>query len=120
MHELSLAHGIVQAAAEAAQRIGAMRVNAVNLKVGRLAGVEAGALLFSYEIAAAGTPLEGSRLQIVDVPLLVWCSHCLAEVELPEVNRFRCPACGTAAGEIRRGRELEIESLEVETAEVEA
>lgn len=115
MHELSLAHGIVEVAAEAAQRMDAVKVTAVNLRVGRMSGVEPGALLFSYDIAASGTLLEGSRLVIIDVPLVVWCSHCLKEVELPELNRFRCPDCGTAAGEIRRGRELEIESLEIET-----
>lgn len=115
MHELSIAHSIVEVAVGTARQHDAIRVTAVNLKVGRLAGVEAGALLFSYDVAAAGTLLEGSRLAIIDVPLVVWCSHCLAEVTLPEVNQFRCPACGTPAGEIRHGRELEIESLELET-----
>lgn len=114
MHELSLAHGIVEQASEAAQRAGAARVVAVRLRVGRLSGVEPGALLFSYDIAAQGTPLEGSRLDIVDVPIVVWCAHCLREVELPAIPRFRCPACDTACGEIRQGRELEIASLEIE------
>jgi hydrogenase nickel incorporation protein HypA/HybF len=115
MHELSIAQGIVEVAAETAHRHQAVRVNAVNLKLGRLAGVESGALLFSYDIVAAGTVVEGSRLSIIDVPLVVWCSHCLQEVTLPEINQFRCPICGVAAGEIRHGRELEIESLEIET-----
>ncbi len=120
MHELNLVQGIVEAAADAAERMGNPRVTAVNVRVGRLAGVDAGALLFSYDVVVAGTTLEGSRLQIVDVPLVVWCSHCLEEKELPEINRFRCPQCGTDAGEIRSGRELEVESLEIESAEVEA
>ena len=115
MHELSIAQGIVEVAAETATRHRALKVNAVNMKVGRLAGVDAGALLFSYDIVAAGTLLEGSRLAIIDVPLVVWCANCLREVTLPEVNQFRCPDCGVAAGEIRHGRELEIESLEIET-----
>lgn len=116
MHELSLAHSIVDVAADAAERMQAVKVYAVNLRVGRMSGVEPGALLFSYDVAAAGSLLEGSRLVIIDVPLVVWCSHCLTEVTLAEVNHFQCPACGTAAGEIRQGRELEVESLEIETA----
>ena len=114
MHELSLAHGIVEQATEAARRANAERVVAVQLKVGRLAGVEAGALLFCYDLAAQGTFLEGSRLDIVDVQLVVWCAHCLKTVELPGVQSFRCPTCGTPCGEIRQGRELEIASLEIE------
>jgi len=115
MHELSLAHGIVEQATEAAHRAGAARVVTVQLRVGRLAGVEAGALLFCYDLAAQGTLLEGSRLEIVDVPLVVWCAHCLKTVELPGVQSFRCPTCQTPCGEIRQGRELELASLEIES-----
>lgn len=114
MHELSLAHGIVEQAIEAARHASAERVVSVHLKVGRLAGVEAGALLFCYDLATEGTFLEGSRLEIVDLPLIVWCAHCLEAVELPGVQSFRCPTCGTPCGEIRQGRELEIASLEIE------
>lgn len=114
MHELSLAHGIVEQASAAARAANAQRVVAVQLKVGRLSGIEAGALLFSYEIASQGTPMEGSRLEILDVPLVVWCAHCLKEVELPGIQRFRCPTCDTPCGEIRQGRELEIAALEIE------
>jgi hydrogenase nickel incorporation protein HypA/HybF len=113
VHELSLAHGIVEIAAEAARRAGATRVEVVRLRVGRLAGVEAGALRFSYEIACAGTVLEGSRLAIEDVPLAIWCATCGAERELPGVQRFRCPVCDTPSGDIRRGRELEVCALEI-------
>ena len=114
MHELSIAQGIVEMAADAALQAKADRVIAVNLKVGRLAGIDPGALTFSYEIASEGTILEGSRLTIIDVPLVVWCAHCLKEVELPSVQHFRCPTCATPCGEIRSGRELDIESLEIE------
>lgn len=114
MHELSLAHGIVEQATAAAQRASAERVVSVQLRVGRLAGVEAGALSFCFDIAAQGTLLEGSRLDIVDLPLVVWCAHCLREVELPGIQRLRCPLCDTPCGEIRQGRELEIASLEID------
>ncbi|HEX4932992.1 MAG TPA: hydrogenase maturation nickel metallochaperone HypA, partial [Gemmatimonadaceae bacterium] len=62
MHELSLAHGIIEQAVEAARHANAARVVSVQLRVGRLAGVEPGALLFCYEVAAQGTFLDGSRL----------------------------------------------------------
>ncbi|MCC6927481.1 MAG: hydrogenase maturation nickel metallochaperone HypA [Gemmatimonadaceae bacterium] len=113
MHELSLAQGIVEQATAAAREANAERVVAVQLKVGRLAGVEPGALRFCYDAATQGTFLEGSRLEIVDVPLVVWCAHCLTTVELPGVQSFRCPTCATPCGEIRQGRELEIASLEI-------
>ncbi|MBK6488779.1 MAG: hydrogenase maturation nickel metallochaperone HypA [Gemmatimonadetes bacterium] len=114
MHELSLAQGIVEQAVASAAQADAKRVVAVHLKIGRLAGVEPGALLFCYDDASKGTMLEGSRLVIHDVPLVVWCAHCLREVELPGVQSLRCPTCQTPCGEILQGRELQIESLEIE------
>ncbi len=49
MHELSLAQDIVEQATEAARTANGGRVVAVHLTIGRLAGVEPGALLFCYE-----------------------------------------------------------------------
>jgi hydrogenase nickel incorporation protein HypA/HybF len=115
MHELSLAHGIVELAGEAATRALAQRVAAVHLRVGRLAGVEPGALLFSYDIAAAGTVLDGSRLVIQELPVVIWCVPCGAERELPGIQRFRCPVCDTPSGDIRQGRECDVQSLEIES-----
>jgi hydrogenase nickel incorporation protein HypA/HybF len=113
MHELSIAHGIVEAAVAHLEPQGPVRVTAVHVAVGRLSGVEAGALTFCYEIATAGTSLDGSRLVIEDVPLRIFCAPCDAERELPGVNRFRCPECDTPSGDIRRGRDLELTHLEV-------
>ncbi|MEP7381202.1 MAG: hydrogenase maturation nickel metallochaperone HypA [Gemmatimonadota bacterium] len=114
MHELSLAQGIVEQGVEAAREAKAERVVTVHLKVGRLAGIESDALLFCYDVVSKGTLLEGSRLAIEVLPLVVWCAHCLKEITLPGVQSFRCPACQTPCGEIRSGREMQIESLEVE------
>ncbi len=66
MHELSIALSIIELAEEEAQRHGDVRVNAVHLKLGRLAGVAKEALEFSYGLACEGTALAGSRLEIED------------------------------------------------------
>lgn len=115
MHELGLARGIVDLANSAATEANAPRVSAVHVQVGRLAGVEAGALLFSFDIAAEGTRVAGARLVIEEIPVAIWCARCNAQQELPGVNRFRCPVCDTPSGDIRRGKELEVSSIEVES-----
>jgi hydrogenase nickel incorporation protein HypA/HybF len=58
MHELSIACSLVDLAVEAAERAGAAKVVAVKVVVGAFSGVSAEALLFSYDVAAAGTRLE--------------------------------------------------------------
>ena len=120
MHEVDLATELARLAEESAVAAGASRVLAVHLALGRLSGVDGAALHAAFREASAGTLLDGSRLLIREVPVVVWCAHCLREVEIGDVRAFRCPTCGTAAGELRAGKELEIESLEIESREVDA
>ncbi|HXU33066.1 MAG TPA: hydrogenase maturation nickel metallochaperone HypA, partial [Thermoanaerobaculia bacterium] len=74
-------------------------------------------LLFCYDIAARSTLLEGSRLVVREVPLVIHCAVCERDVELPGPLQFRCPVCETPSGDIRQGRELYIEGLEVDVEE---
>lgn len=67
MHELSIALSIVDGVAEEAARHGGGPVRAVHLRLGRLSGIVAEALLFSYDVACEGTPLSGSQLRIEEV-----------------------------------------------------
>jgi len=72
------------------------------------------ALLFSYDVACQDTPLQGSRLIVEDVPVVVFCAQCKKEQALDSVQLFVCPACATPTMDIRRGKELEVFALEVE------
>ena len=89
----------------------------VRLKVGALASVVEDSLQFCYGIATDETPLEGSRLVVNIVPVTVHCAACGADGALESLQSFRCPSCGEPASDIRHGRELEIESIEIEEAE---
>lgn len=120
MHELSIAHSLVQVVSETAKQNGASRVRSVNLRLGVLAGVVRGALEFCYEIATAGTALEGSTLNIRELPIIIHCGACGKDIELPDLTAFRCPECGTPSRDIRQGRELEVESIELDVDENEA
>ncbi len=64
MHELSIAYSVVEIATQSAVEAGAVRVRSVQVRLGALSGVVRGALEFSYEIACAGTLLEGSTLVV--------------------------------------------------------
>jgi len=113
MHELSMAFNLVEIAEAAAREAGAARVGGVYLKLGVFAAVVKDALLFGYGIATEGTLLEGSHLEIEDVPLVVYCPTCDCESELPSIQLFECPHCGRPVVDIRHGRELELTSMEI-------
>jgi hydrogenase nickel incorporation protein HypA/HybF len=120
VHELSIAESIVEIAESAAWSVNATRVTAVRLRVGALAGVAADALRFSYDVVTAGTLLEGSSLEIVDVPVAVYCPTCDDEVAIDGIQCFECPRCATPTADVVHGRELDIESLEIEEDDREA
>ena len=117
MHELSIVTSIVESVTETLNSYPGARVLEVRLRVGVLASVIPESLEFCYGIASEGTPLEGSRLVVNMLPVVMHCASCGQDVELAGVQSFRCPKCGEPCSEMRQGRELEIDSIEIENGE---
>jgi hydrogenase nickel incorporation protein HypA/HybF len=105
---------MVDIAAETAMNNGGGKVTAVYLALGPHAGVVKDALIFSWKMACADTLLEGSRLVIEDVPLVVRCSECDAERELESVNNLICSVCHEPTPAVVHGREFQITALEID------
>ncbi|HET9743793.1 MAG TPA: hydrogenase maturation nickel metallochaperone HypA [Terriglobales bacterium] len=113
MHELSIALSIVDRVLEKLEEDGGGKVEAVHLKIGAFSGVEKTALEFAYGLASEGTPLEGSRLMIEDVPLRIYCPACRAESPPLSSYQLACPVCRTPAERVTQGKELELKAFEV-------
>jgi hydrogenase nickel incorporation protein HypA/HybF len=120
MHELSIVASVVDSVTESLAAYPGARVKEVRLRVGVLASVIEDSLQFCYRIAIEGTRLEGSKLVIQTLPVIAHCEGCNASVELCSVQSFRCPRCGAPVSDLCQGRELEIDSIEIEEAEEEA
>ncbi|THA50385.1 hydrogenase maturation nickel metallochaperone HypA [Streptomyces sp. A1136] len=112
MHEMSIAMAVVNQVEEAAAAAGASRVSAVRLQVGELAGVVPDALAFCFELACAGTALEGAALTTEPVPGRARCHSCPGDWPVGMPPDLCCPGCGTATDvELLSGRELQILSV---------
>ena len=99
-------------AIETAQSSGASRVHGLRLQVGTMSGVVPDALRFAFDLVCQGTIAEGATLEIESVPAACWCGTCQAEFECEDfVNE--CPRCQALSGELRRGRELALASVEM-------
>jgi hydrogenase nickel incorporation protein HypA/HybF len=120
MHELSLAMSIVETVTESLADYPGATVKEVRLRVGALAAVEEESLQFCFGVATEGSPVAGARLLVNRLPVILHCTPCGKDVELAGVQTFRCPVCGTQASGIRQGRELEIESIEIDEKEADA
>jgi hydrogenase nickel incorporation protein HypA/HybF len=116
MHELSIALGIIDIATAEAARRGATLV-AVHVKLGALSGVVRRALEGAYDLAREGTAAEGSELVIEEVPVMILCGSCGAEAEVASIQLLACPRCGTPAGQVIAGREMEVVAIELEESE---
>jgi hydrogenase nickel incorporation protein HypA/HybF len=112
MHELSIAMSIVELAEEEIEQRD-IQIDAVHLKLGALSGVVKEALLSCYEMACENTPLEGSRLVIEDVPIVIFCPSCQGPRSVSSLQLFCCLECGTPSSEIVQGKELEVVALEI-------
>ncbi len=110
MHELSIAESVVQIASRHAN---GRRVNRVWLKVGHLRQVVPSALAFGFELVAEGTPVEGAKLEMENVPATGVCRDCGKESRL-QTFPLQCGACGGFDLELLTGEELFVESLELE------
>jgi hydrogenase nickel incorporation protein HypA/HybF len=113
MHELSIVLSIIDEIGDESEAHGLQNVEVVHLKVGVFSDVERDALLFAWELACEGTSLEGSRLDIETVPLVIHCAVCRQDRTPPSIYQLCCPECETPSETIVTGRELEVVSLEV-------
>jgi len=113
MHELSIAISMIEMATKEAAHHGSNRVSAVHLKLGPLSGVVKDALMFSYEVASKGTPLEDSQLVIEEVPVIAYCTSCDAKRVIESIQRLSCPVCATPTPEVLQGKELVVVALEL-------
>ena len=93
MHELSIVSSIVDSVTETLEAYPGARVKEVRLRVGALASVVEDSLQFCYGIATDGTPLEGSKLVVKILPVMMHCDALRTDVEIASLQSFRCPRC---------------------------
>lgn len=117
MHEMGIALEIIEiAAASIPPHLKDVRVERVNLEVGKLSAIVPESLRFCFEIAAKETRLEGASLVIEELPVLARCKGCGKEWTI-DGPAFSCPECGSGQIDILSGRELDIKSIEIAEGE---
>lgn len=112
MHEMSLCEGIRGIVEDQARAHGFDRVNTLRLEIGRFAGVEKDALAFAFDVVMRGSPAEGARLVMIDLPGKAVCYDCMVEVEIDE-RLAPCPRCGGGKLMPVAGDEMRIKDMEV-------
>jgi hydrogenase nickel incorporation protein HypA/HybF len=113
MHELGVTESIVNIALAKAGEAQAKKVLKINLVVGEVSGFVADCIQFYFDTLSKDTVAQGAVLHFETVPAELHCRNCSA-IFRPQDTIWSCPKCGSQSVEISKGRELYIESLEVE------
>jgi hydrogenase nickel incorporation protein HypA/HybF len=114
MHELSIAEALIEQVERELHRAGQRGpVKRLELTVGRLSGVHAPSLRFAFELIAPGTVVAGARLDIAESAAVCCCRHCGGREKIEELVA-ECPKCGSAEISIEEGRELLLQSIEID------
>ncbi|GAB4259398.1 MAG: hydrogenase maturation nickel metallochaperone HypA [Thermoleophilia bacterium] len=116
MHEMSLAISVVEEVERVLAGFGPRaRAVTVTLQVGGLRAVVPEAMEFCFEAASQGTRVQGARLAIERVPIVVRCDRCRCQWTV-EAVAFLCPTC---EGPVRvlTGKELLLRSIEIDDGE---
>ena len=113
MHELAITQSMFDLVLEQAKKAGAKKVGKINLVIGEMTGVVGDCVQFYFDFISKETLAEGAVLSFVMVPPKARCQGCDKTCELKEFD-WTCPYCGGNSLQIIAGKELFVESIEVE------
>ncbi len=112
MHETSLAAALIDLAREQAEAANATRVTRLVVEIGVLSHVDAHALRFAIDAAAAGGLAEGAALEIQEPEGIAYCLDCEGSVPIAERGE-PCPRCGGGKLLVQGGDEMRLKEMEV-------
>jgi hydrogenase nickel incorporation protein HypA/HybF len=117
MHEVAIADALIAQVEDEVRRAGAAgKVTRLELSIGRLSGVSADALRFALELLAPGTIVESAQVDIRQPNAVCCCAACGARAEIDNVPPH-CPSCDARELTIEGGRDMLLESIELEDTE---
>ncbi|MFC1937774.1 hydrogenase maturation nickel metallochaperone HypA [Chloroflexota bacterium] len=113
MHEFSITQSMLDLVSEKAKGAGSKRVRNINLVIGEMTGYVPDCVQFYFGFLSKGTLAEGAALSFKMIPAKARCRACNESFEVEEFA-WTCPNCHSSKIEIIAGRELQVESIEVE------
>jgi len=114
MHELSIVEALIDQVGEELDRVGQRgRVLRLEVNIGRLSGVSPEAVRFAFGLLRSGTIVENAEIAIEEPKAVCHCHACNARTELDDLV-FECPCCAATEITIEGGRDMTLQSIEIE------
>lgn len=115
MHELSVVDGILKVVLRSAADNNARKVLSISLRIGEMTDLVDEWVQHYFDFLSRDTIAAGARLKIERTPVVLRCDKCAGTlpVNIRELKKFVCPACGGEECSILSGREFHIGNIEV-------
>ena len=113
MHELSLAQAVWRQVAVEMQKHAGARLVALDVVVGRFSGADPEAFEFALRLLAEDSPWPDAEVRLRTEPVCLLCRTCARRYETETLD-LACPGCGGYDVEVTGGRDLRLESLEIQ------
>jgi len=116
MHELSITQTMLELVLEQARQNGSKKVQRINLVIGEMSGVVDDCVRFYFDFLSKGTTAEEAQLSFKRVTPKARCRECGKQFKLNGLD-WTCPCCRTTRIDIVEGKELFLESIEVDNGD---
>ena len=113
MHELAITRSMLEIVLKQAEQAQAKKVTKINLVIGEMTGVVSDSVQFYLDILTKDTIAEGAQASFKMVTSKGKCHRCRQTFELQEFD-WTCPHCQGNIIYVVTGKELFIDSIEVE------
>jgi hydrogenase nickel incorporation protein HypA/HybF len=111
MHELSLAHRLIEILADEMSKRGWTKVENVCLKIGQMTQILPDALRFGFSYLSEETSLEGAELIVETVSSRGRCMTCGKDFPIQNWT-YVCPSCNRTDIHIISGKEFLISGID--------
>ncbi|MDD4874170.1 MAG: hydrogenase maturation nickel metallochaperone HypA [Dehalococcoidales bacterium] len=113
MHEMTITRSLVDITLEEAGKANATKVTSVSIVLGEMSGAVDQSVEFYFELMTRDTIAEGAKINFRKVPNRAKCRKC-GNIFKPGGIFWECDKCHSMEMEIISGRELYVESIEVD------
>jgi len=113
MHELAVTESVLEIAEKHAVQAQALRVTDIYLVIGRLSSIVDDSIQFYWEMIAANTICQDSKLHFQRVPAQMTCLDCQTIFDISD-RTTPCPNCTSYHLKITAGEEFYVDSIAIE------
>jgi hydrogenase nickel incorporation protein HypA/HybF len=114
VHELSVTQGILDVVLEVAPQHNARHIKSIDLVIGDLSGYVDDSIQFYFDILSRDTLAEGATLIFRRIPATASCLACGHQFRTGAPLLPLCPACDGTRLQVTGGKELYVDSIEVD------